>query len=136
MKRTLNGFTTYYIYDGEKPILEYRSTDLSHPAKNLYGKGIDEILMRYDPSFNPDVTYYYQQDHEGSVTHLLNTSGNVIESYKYDALARQPFTTLTALSFPPPRTVTGSCLLEGNTRTCSDFTNIAPARTTRRWAGS
>lgn len=41
--------------------------------------------MRYDPSFNPDVTYYYQQDHEGSVTHLLNTSGNVIESYKYDA---------------------------------------------------
>ncbi len=40
--------------------------------------------MRYDPSFNPDVTYYYQQDHEGSVTHLLNTSGNVIESYSYD----------------------------------------------------
>jgi RHS repeat-associated protein len=85
VKRSLNGATTYYIYDGEKPILEYRSTDLSHPAKNLYGKGIDEILMRYDPSFNPDVTYYYQQDHEGSVTHLLNTSGNVIESYKYDA---------------------------------------------------
>ena len=77
--------TTYYIYDGEKPILEYRSGDLSHPAKNVYGKGIDEILMRYDPSFNPDVTYYYQQDHEGSVTHLLNTSGNVIESYSYDA---------------------------------------------------
>ncbi len=44
-----------------------------------------EILMRYDPSFSPAVTYYYQQDHEGSVTHLLNTSGNVIESYKYDA---------------------------------------------------
>ncbi len=41
--------------------------------------------MRYDPSFNPALTCYYQQDHEGSVTHLLNTSGNVIESYKYDA---------------------------------------------------
>ena len=41
--------------------------------------------MRYDPSFNPDVTYYYQQDHEGSVTQLFNTSGDVIESYKYDA---------------------------------------------------
>jgi RHS repeat-associated protein len=85
VKRSLNRMTTYYIYDGEKPILEYRSGDLSHPAKNVYGKGIDEILMRFDPSFNPDVTYYYQQDHEGSVTHLLNTSGNVIESYKYDA---------------------------------------------------
>ena len=84
VKRTLNGLTTYYIYDGEKPILEYRSSDLSHPAKNLYGKGIDEILMRYDPSFNPAMTYYYQQDHEGSVTQLVNTSGDVIESYKYD----------------------------------------------------
>ena len=54
MKRGLNGATTYYIYDGEKPILEYRSTDLSNPAKNVYGKGIDEILMRYDPSFNAE----------------------------------------------------------------------------------
>jgi RHS repeat-associated protein len=41
--------------------------------------------MRYDPSFNPARTYYYAQDHEGSVTYLLNTSGNVVESYKYDA---------------------------------------------------
>ena len=85
VKRIINGSTTYYIYDGEKPILEYRSTDLSNPAKNVYGKGIDEILMRYDPSFTQNQTFYYQQDHEGSVTHLLNTSGNVIETYKYDA---------------------------------------------------
>ena len=85
VKRSLNGVATYYIYDGEKPILEYRSSDLSNPAKNLYGKGIDEILMRYDPSFNPARTYYYQHDHEGSVTHLTNTSGNVVESYRYDA---------------------------------------------------
>jgi uncharacterized protein (TIGR02594 family) len=85
VKRVLNSAATYYIYDGEKPILEYRSTDLSHPAKDVYGKGIDEILMRYDPSFSPAVIYYYQQDHEGSVTHLLNASGNVIEKYNYDA---------------------------------------------------
>jgi len=102
----------YYIYDGEwsergrrdidgqvregsgrderermsqKPILEYRATAPSNPAKNVYGKGIDEILMRYDPTLNQNQTFYYQQDHEGSVTHLLNTSGNVIEKYKYDA---------------------------------------------------
>jgi len=85
VKRTLNGMTTYYIYDGEKPILEYRSGDLSNPAKNVYGKGIDEILMRYDPTLTQNQTFYYQQDHEGSVTHLLNTSGNVIETYNYDA---------------------------------------------------
>jgi RHS repeat-associated protein len=85
VKRSLNSAITYYIYDGEKPILEYRSTDLSNPARNVYGKGVDEILMRYDPSFTPALTCYYQQNHEGSVTHLLSTGGNVIESYKYDA---------------------------------------------------
>ena len=85
VKRVLNGAITYYIYDGEKPILEYRSTAPSNPAKNVYGKGIDEILMRYDPSFSSAVTYYYAQDHEGNVTQLLNTSGNVVETYKYDA---------------------------------------------------
>ncbi len=85
VKRVVNGAITYYIYDGEKPILEYRSTDLGNPAKNVYGKGIDEILMRFDPTLTQNKTFYYQQDHEGSVTHLLSTSGDVIEKYKYDA---------------------------------------------------
>jgi RHS repeat-associated protein len=85
VKRTLGTVTTYYIYDGEKPVLDYMSTDLTHPARNLYGKGIDEILMRTDPSVNSGQPFYYGQDHEGSVTHLINTSGNVIENYLYDA---------------------------------------------------
>jgi RHS repeat-associated protein len=29
--------------------------------------------------------YFLQQNHKGSVTHLINASGTVIESYKYDA---------------------------------------------------
>jgi len=85
VKRTLGTVTSYYIYDGEKPILEYKSSDLSHPAKNVYGKGIDEILMRTDPTVNSGQPFYYGQDHEGSVTHLINSAGTVIESYKYDA---------------------------------------------------
>jgi RHS repeat-associated protein len=84
VKRSLNGMITYYVYDGDKPILEYRSGNLNNPARNVYGKGIDEILMRNDPTLTQNQTFYYQQDHEGSVTHLLNTSGNVIETYKYD----------------------------------------------------
>src|SRR5205814_4734575 len=52
---------------------------------NIYGKGIDEILVRVDYVVNPaGQTYFYQQDHEGSVTHLTDTSGAVIEKYKYD----------------------------------------------------
>jgi RHS repeat-associated protein len=91
VKRTLNpgNVTTYYIYDGEKPVLEYKSTDLTHPARNLYGKGIDEILMRTDPTVNSGQPLYYAQDHEGSVTHLIDGTpgnvGNVIETYQYDA---------------------------------------------------
>ena len=86
VKRTVNGDPTYYIYDGDKPILEYRSNGAL--ARNLYGKGIDEILMRYDPAVNGGQWFYYQQDHEGSVTHLTNWNnynGQIIERYRYDA---------------------------------------------------
>jgi RHS repeat-associated protein len=67
-------------------------------AKNVYGKGIDEILMRTDPGANNGYAIYYAQDHEGSVTHLLdgrNTpssqTGNVIEHYKYDSFGAPTF---------------------------------------------
>ena len=76
--------TTFYIYDGEKPIMEYRLNDLSRPAKNVYGKGVDEILMRYDPSLTQNQTFYYQQDHEGSVIYLTKPDGTPLERYKYD----------------------------------------------------
>ena len=81
-KRTIRGVTNYYVYDGEKPILEYSST-AAVLARNLYGKGIDEILMRVDLTNN--WTLYYQNDHEGSVTHLTGTAGTVLEKYRYDA---------------------------------------------------
>ena len=49
--RQLNGTTTYYIYDGEKPIVEYNSSN-TIIARNVYGKGIDEILMRNETGIN------------------------------------------------------------------------------------
>jgi YD repeat-containing protein len=51
VKRTLNNVTTYYVYDGEKPILEYSSTGVI-VGRNLYGKGVDEILIRTDTTVN------------------------------------------------------------------------------------
>jgi YD repeat-containing protein len=36
VKRTLNGVTTYYVYDGEKPIVEFFANDTAAGA-NLYG---------------------------------------------------------------------------------------------------
>ena len=74
--------TKYYFYDGERPILEHNASAWLL-GKNLYGKGIDEILMRYDPTVQIS-TFYYQQDHEGSVTYLTDGSGNVFEKYRYN----------------------------------------------------
>ena len=85
VKRTLNGTDTYYIYDGEKPILEYNASG-ARVGFNLYGKGIDEILER--GAYGADNAwhwYFLQQDHEGSVTHVTDAGGNIIERYRYDA---------------------------------------------------
>ena len=84
VKRTRTGTTTYYIYDGERPILEYKVNPIQIVARNVYGKGVDEILMRTATGINGNQPFYYQQDHEGSVTHLTNASGTVIEKYRYD----------------------------------------------------
>jgi RHS repeat-associated protein len=79
VKRTLNGVTTYYFYDVEKPILEYDANG-TLVGYNRYGKGIDEILQRIALG----TAYFFQQDHQGSVTHLTSTTGAILEYYRYD----------------------------------------------------
>jgi RHS repeat-associated protein len=98
--RVLNGSTSYYIYDGEKPILEYAAA-YALKAANVYGGGIDEILMRTDYTVTPNRVLYYQDDHEGSVTHLTDGSGNILESYRYDAFGKPTINggALTASAF-------------------------------------
>jgi len=86
VKRTLSsGPTTYYLYDGEKPILEYDASG-TPVGINVYGKGIDEILERVAiGSDNQSHVYFLQQNHEGSVTLLTDSTGSVVERYRYDA---------------------------------------------------
>jgi len=55
-------------------------------------------LMRTDPNANGGNPIYYAQDHEGSVTHLLDgrsspatQTGNVLEKYAYDAFGGLTF---------------------------------------------
>jgi RHS repeat-associated protein len=94
VKRSLSGagsITTYYVYDGEKPILEYDASG-TRVGFNLYGKGIDEILERgaYG-SDNQGHWYFLQENHEASITHLTDASGAIIERYRYDAFGAPTF---------------------------------------------
>jgi RHS repeat-associated protein len=97
VKRTLNNITTYYVYDGEKPILEYNSSG-AITGRNLYGKAIDEILMRIDATYG---TYYYQDDHEGSVTHLISSSGGLLARYRYDVFGAPSIEDGNGSGLPP-----------------------------------
>ena len=112
VKRDLNGTTTtYYIYDGEKPIVEYNSSG-TIIARTVYGKGIDEILMRKETGINDGNWFYYADDHEGSVTHLLDgrstptsQTGNVLEKYAYDAFGVPTFMDSNGNNLNPNATV-------------------------------
>jgi RHS repeat-associated protein len=77
VKRTLNSSSTYFFYDGANPILERGAVT----ASNIFGPGTDEILIRFMVG---DIHYFYQ-DQLGSVTHVANNSGQMVETYRYDA---------------------------------------------------
>lgn len=85
VKRTLNGTTTYYTYDGPHPIYEWKA-DGTRAGWNLYGQAIDEILLRADyVVLDGGQGYFFQQDRLGSVTLLTGFVGEAIEAYRYDA---------------------------------------------------
>ncbi len=77
--KTINGTTTYYVYDADEVVAEYDSTNTLQ-SEYIYGDSIDEVLTM-DRSLN---TYYYHQDGLGSVTDVSLSSGSVSESYTYD----------------------------------------------------
>src|SRR5437588_648688 len=92
--RNLNGTTIYYTYDGPHPIYEWK-IDGTRAGWNLYGQGVDEILLRADYQvLSNGQGYFFQQNRLGSVTHLTGFSCETIERYRYDAVGT-PTTTAT-----------------------------------------
>lgn len=97
VKRTLNGETIYYTYDGHSPIYEWKG-DGSRAGWNVYGKGVDEILLRAEYVTHDNGQgqgFFFQQNRLGSITHLTGFSGEPIEIYRYDAFG-QPTTIYNA----------------------------------------
>ncbi|HEY5892528.1 MAG TPA: RHS repeat-associated core domain-containing protein [Chthoniobacterales bacterium] len=79
VSRTINGTTTWLIYDGWNLLAEYSSTGTLQ-AKYMHGPVVDEILARMDASG----AVYYHQDGLGSTVTLTNSAGAVVERYTYD----------------------------------------------------
>ncbi|PYI91718.1 MAG: hypothetical protein DME97_12560 [Verrucomicrobia bacterium] len=88
LKRTIGNNTIVFAYDGWKPVAEYDGGGNLH-ARNIYGPGPDELLMRGDSSYG---WFFYHADKQESVNALVDLSGNVVEKYSYDAFGRPTVT--------------------------------------------
>jgi RHS repeat-associated protein len=78
--KNVDGAITKYVYDGEDILLETDEND-NIIARYMHGPTIDEplILERNGQS------YYYLTDGLGSVVKLVDSAGNVVNSYVYDS---------------------------------------------------
>ena len=80
VRRTINGQTTYFIYDGARSIIEYDASG-NMVANTLYGLGIDEIIARN----NNGAGQFLLQDGLGSTVAVTGSKGQLLEQYRYDA---------------------------------------------------
>jgi len=88
LKRTIDWETTLITYDGWQPIVEWDEWN-NLKAWNVYGEGPDEILYRHDAARGD---FRYHLDRMGNVAFLLDSDGDGIERYTYDAFG-QPMVT-------------------------------------------
>ena len=79
---TENGTTTTirYLYDGMNILAEYDETN-NLKTRYTHNIGIDDPL-----AFERDnSTYYYHKDALGTITVITDGSGNIVQTYEYDA---------------------------------------------------
>ncbi len=73
-----NGTYTGYTYDGDNILAEYNKDD---SRTTRYIRGYDLISQKKDAG----ETYHYLHNAHGDITKLVDTAGNVQNSYSYDA---------------------------------------------------
>ena len=88
VKRTTDGVTKVFTYDGWKPVVEWDGAG-AFVAWNIYGPGPDQILMRYAASSS---YLHYHADQFGNVKFLLDSANAGIEKYTYDAFGAPAIT--------------------------------------------
>jgi RHS repeat-associated protein len=88
VRRTTSSGTRLYTYDEWNPIVEWDQWG-NFAAWNMYGSRPDAILVRWDAVHGAMI---YKQDHHGNVVALLDSSGNILERYTYDAFGKPKVT--------------------------------------------
>ncbi|HCI45356.1 MAG TPA: hypothetical protein DE315_07510 [Candidatus Omnitrophica bacterium] len=80
VSKTVNGTTTYFIYDDSSVIAEYDGTG-GLDAEYVLGDQVDEILTMG----RGGNTYFYFYDGLGSASEITDATGTIAENYTYDA---------------------------------------------------
>jgi len=84
--------TTTYVYNRSQVIAEYEDDGIIGPVlarKFIYGPWIDEPVCMMIPSGRTNAgLYFYFFDGLGSVVALVNSSGNIVERYEYEAYGK------------------------------------------------
>lgn len=99
---TASGATTItrYLYDGFNILAEYDENN-NLKTKYTHNIGIDDPLAM-ERSGN---IYYYHKDALGSITAIIDESGNIVQQYKYDSFGN--ITYIKDSTFIQPYTFTG-----------------------------
>ncbi len=79
VSRTVNGVTTYFVWDAWS-LLEERDATGQLTQHYTHGAGTDELIAKTDSLR----TVYYHHDGLGSTTALSDTTGTLVETYRYD----------------------------------------------------
>jgi len=78
VSRTTNGVTTYSVWDGWDLVQEYHMSGNTVVEDASYLYGVTGLVK------NLKTNNYYYQDGSGSTSHLANSTGTLLEWYRYD----------------------------------------------------
>ena len=81
------GVTTYSVYDGAQVIADVTASG-ALLRSYTWGPGIDNLLALTVHTGTTARTYYAIKDHLGSVLAMVDTTGTVVEQYRFDAWGR------------------------------------------------
>ncbi len=78
--KIVDGEIIYFVYDNNYQVLEEINGDLELEASYVYGRGLDEPLIRKAQN----TTHFYHRNTIRSITEITTLDGQLIERYQYD----------------------------------------------------